>query len=61
MRLPASKTLIASRLDMTKETFSRLLRSLSEQGLIRVARDEITLLDRDGLRSAARLRADQKA
>ncbi|MGE5638556.1 MAG: Crp/Fnr family transcriptional regulator [Clostridia bacterium] len=45
VRLPASKTLVASRLDMKKETLSRLLRALSGQGLISVAGPEITVLD----------------
>ena len=45
VRLPASKTLIASRLDMKKETLSRLLRSLAGQGLIEVRGGDITLLD----------------
>jgi CRP-like cAMP-binding protein len=46
VRLPASKTLIASRLDMKKETLSRLLRMLVGQGLIEVNGANITLLDR---------------
>ena len=49
VRLPASKTVVASRLNMKKETLSRLLRDLSEQGLIRVAQRDITLLDRERL------------
>ena len=49
VRLPASKTVIASRLNMKKATLSRLFRSLSEQGLIEVAQREITILDRERL------------
>jgi CRP-like cAMP-binding protein len=49
VRLPATKTVIASRLDMKKETLSRLLRSLSDQGLIQVAQRDITILDRERL------------
>jgi CRP-like cAMP-binding protein len=49
VRLPASKTLIASRLDMKKETLSRLLRSLAERGLISMAQREITIHDRGRL------------
>ncbi len=49
VRLPASKTLVASRLDMKKETLSRLLRALSGQGMIRVAGGEITVLDEASL------------
>lgn len=45
VRLPATKTLIASRLDMKKETLSRLLRRLASQGLIEVEGGSITLLD----------------
>jgi len=45
VRLPASKTVIASRLGVTKETFSRLLRDLSAQGLIEVRQREIVLRD----------------
>ena len=49
VRLPATKTVIASRLNMEKATLSRLLRSLSEQGLIGVAQRDITILDRERL------------
>jgi CRP-like cAMP-binding protein len=49
VRLPASKSLIASRLDMKKETLSRLLRALTADGLIAVDGGEITLLDRERL------------
>jgi CRP-like cAMP-binding protein len=45
VHLPATKTVIASRLDMKKETLSRLLRSLSDLGLIEVEQADITLLD----------------
>lgn len=48
-RLPATKTVIAARLGVTKETFSRLLRELANQGLIEVERREILLRDRAGL------------
>lgn len=49
VRLPASKTLIASRLDMKKETLSRLLRALADRGLIEVTQRDITILDPEGL------------
>jgi len=49
VQLPVSKTAIASRLDMKKETLSRLLRSLAQRGLIAVRQREITLLDRENL------------
>jgi len=46
IRLPVPKSVIASRLDMKKETLSRLLRDLAGQGLIAVDGASITLLDR---------------
>jgi CRP-like cAMP-binding protein len=54
VRLPATKTVIAARLGVTKETFSRLLRELTDQGLVQVTRREITLLDRARLAAVAR-------
>lgn len=54
VRLPTTKTVVASHLGVTKETFSRLLRELVQLGLIEVARREITLLDRAGLGDLAR-------
>ena len=49
VRLPVSKTALAARLGFTKETMSRLLRSLADRGLIAVARHNISILDRTGL------------
>ena len=43
--LPASKHVIASRLNLTPETLSRILHSLSESGLITVNGKQITVLD----------------
>jgi len=51
--LPASKTVIAARLGVTKETLSRLLRRFAQEGLIAVGRRQITLLDRERLVAAA--------
>ena len=48
-RLPATKTVIAARLGVTKETFSRLLRELANQGLIDVEKRDIVLRDRGAL------------
>ena len=53
-QLPAAKGVIASRLGMTKETFSRLLRAFINEGLITVAKREIRLLDRAALDAVAR-------
>jgi CRP-like cAMP-binding protein len=53
-RLPVSKTLLADRLGITKETMSRLLRDLMARGAIEVARRDITILDRNLLASAGR-------
>jgi len=49
VRLPVTKTVIASRLGVTKETFSRLLRELANQGLITVDKRDILLRDRPRL------------
>lgn len=53
VRLPASKTVVASRLGVTKETLSRLLRELADRRTIAVARTEVTILDRDALATVA--------
>lgn len=53
-RLPVSKTVLADRLGITKETMSRLLRELMTQGAIEVTRRDITILDRNRLASAGR-------
>lgn len=58
VRLPANKTVIASRLGVTKETFSRLLHELSTQGLIEVRQREIVLRDPLRLAEMARGAAD---
>jgi CRP-like cAMP-binding protein len=52
--LPAAKKLIAARLGMTKETFSRALHELAAAGLVEVAGREVVLLDRAGLVRAGR-------
>jgi CRP-like cAMP-binding protein len=61
VRLPATKTVIASRLGMTKETLSRLLRELAQAGLIRVRRREIALLDRPRLQRSCESGATARA
>ena len=49
--LPTSKTIIASRLNLTPEHFSRILHDLSEAGLIRVEGRSIAILDMERLRT----------
>jgi CRP/FNR family transcriptional activator FtrB len=53
-RLPATKTLIAARLGMKKETLSRLLHDFASRRLIAVSRLEIAILDERALRASAR-------
>lgn len=53
-RLPATKTLVAARLGVKKETLSRLLRQLARRGLINVAQSDIAILDSRGLAEVAR-------
>ncbi len=52
--LPATKTIVASRLGVKKETLSRMLRELAQKGLIAVEQREIAILDRPGLAAMAR-------
>ncbi len=49
VQLPVTKTALAARLGITKETMSRLLRELKEQGLIVMRGADITILDRGRL------------
>ena len=48
--LAASKSVLASRLNITREHFSRILHELSQAGLIRVSGRHIHILDAAGLR-----------
>ncbi len=48
-RLPVTKTTVAARLGVTKETLSRMLRELTSRGLIAVSGLEVAILDRAGL------------
>lgn len=50
-RLEVSKTVLASRLNLTPEHFSRILHDLSAHGLIAVSGREVTILDIEKLRS----------
>jgi CRP/FNR family transcriptional regulator, dissimilatory nitrate respiration regulator len=54
VQLPVSKTLVAARLGVKKETLSRLLRCLETRGLITVERREVRILDRTGLAAVTR-------
>jgi CRP-like cAMP-binding protein len=54
VRLPCSKTLIAARLGMKKETLSRLLKRFAGSGIIGVSRGEIAILDPARLGAATR-------
>ena len=45
VQLPVSKTVVAARLGIQKETLSRLLRQLARDGVIAVSRREISILD----------------
>jgi CRP-like cAMP-binding protein len=53
IRLPASKAAVAARVGITKETMSRMLRDLSERGLLEVSGPELTVKDRTGLAALA--------
>ncbi|GAA0220360.1 Crp/Fnr family transcriptional regulator [Castellaniella daejeonensis] len=50
-RIEISKAIVASRLNLTPEHFSRILRDLSDRRLIHVRGREYTILDPDGLRN----------
>jgi CRP-like cAMP-binding protein len=49
VQLDTSKQMIASRLNLAPETFSRVLGQLSDAGLIEVKGRNITVLNRDGM------------
>jgi CRP-like cAMP-binding protein len=49
--LPAQKTLVASRLNLTPEYFSRILHELAARNLIRIEGRDIEILDSEGLRA----------
>lgn len=52
-RLPGTKTLAAAQLGMSKETLSRLLRSLAVRGVLRLSPREIAIMDRAALLALA--------
>lgn len=49
----ATQTEMASRLGTVPDVLSRTLRKLSDEGLVRVSRNQIQILDREGLRVKA--------
>lgn len=49
VQLPATKTTVAARLGVKKETLSRMLRQLAADGVVQVAGREIAILDRAAL------------
>jgi CRP/FNR family transcriptional regulator, dissimilatory nitrate respiration regulator len=51
VELPTSKTVVASRLNLTPEHFSRILHDLADQALIEVNGREITILSVEKLRT----------
>ncbi|MGB5831561.1 MAG: Crp/Fnr family transcriptional regulator [Thiohalocapsa sp.] len=53
LTLPAAKTVVASSLNLTAETFSRELHGLANRGLIQVQRREITIPSLRALRTLA--------
>jgi CRP-like cAMP-binding protein len=53
-RLPASKTAVAARLGITKETMSRSLRELASRGLIAVTQRDIEVRDLQALAQVVR-------
>jgi len=57
VRLPATKTVVAARLGVKKETLSRMLRELARKGLIAVDQRKIAILDKLALAAVAREQA----
>ncbi|MES9930033.1 MAG: Crp/Fnr family transcriptional regulator, partial [Candidatus Thiodiazotropha sp. 6PDIVS] len=55
IELQAPKGVIASRLSVTPETFSRILHNFSDQGVIRVDGSRVDILDDEGLQTFAGL------
>jgi CRP-like cAMP-binding protein len=54
MSFPASKAEIASRIDLSPEHLSRILRNLSDRGWIKVAGPDVTIMDPVALRTLVR-------
>ena len=53
--LPVAKQIVASRLSVKPETFSRIIKNLSSSGVIQVVGSRVTIHDREALNVAAEL------
>jgi Bacterial regulatory proteins, crp family. len=53
VHLPVSKSVVAARLGLHRETLSRLLRQFADDGLIAVSRRDIAILDPERLTEVA--------
>jgi CRP-like cAMP-binding protein len=53
VRLPVSKSVVAARLGLKKETLSRLFKQFTADGLIVVSRRDIEILDAERLTEVA--------
>lgn len=53
--LPVAKQIVASRLSVKPETFSRIIKNLSDGGVIQVAGSRVTIRDRAALNTAAEI------
>ena len=51
--LPVAKQIVASRLSVKPETFSRIIKNLSGSGVIQVAGSRVTIKDREALNATA--------
>lgn len=51
--LPMAKQVLASRLSITPETFSRIIKNLKKQGIVSVSGSHVDILDRAGLQQSA--------
>ena len=61
LTLPTSKAIVASRLNLTPEHFSRILHELQAKGLIQRRRREIRILDIAKLRASRRTQRPEEA
>lgn len=52
-QLPVAKQVLASRLSVTPETFSRIVRNLTDKGAIKLVGSRVSVLDRDALEDVA--------